>query len=215
MNLRCIPIFNNLSDEDLSCIGKNVNIEEKLYKKGEQIFRVGEVASHMYYLIEGSILVYKIDPNGKRFIIKKLNKPSIFGEVYSYLGEPFDFSAEAETDSKVLIINDFKKIFETDVSKEFLQSYIDLLSKKCLQLSRTNQITSQSTLRQKIAKYLILNQENSKVSIDHSREEWADILATTRPSLSRELSNMIDDGLITLSDKSIEIEDIERLEDII
>lgn len=215
MNLRCIPIFNNLSDEDLSCIRKNVNIEEKLYKKGEQIFRVGEVASHMYYLIEGSILVYKIDPNGKRFIIKKLNKPSIFGEVYSYLGEPFDFSAEAETDSKVLIINDFKKIFETDVSKEFLQSYIDLLSKKCLQLSRTNQITSQSTLRQKIAKYLILNQENSKVSIDHSREEWADILATTRPSLSRELSNMIDDGLITLSDKSIEIEDIERLEDII
>ena len=109
----------------------------------------------------------------------------------------------------------FKKIFETDVSKEFLQSYIDLLSKKCLQLSRTNQITSQSTLRQKIVKYLILNQENSKVSIDHSREEWADILATTRPSLSRELSNMIDDGLITLSDKSIEIEDIERLKDII
>lgn len=215
MNLRDISIFNNLSDEDLSCIRKNVNIEEKLYKKGEQIFRVGEVASHMYYLIEGSILVYKIDPNGKRFIIKKLNKPSIFGEVYSYLGEPFDFSAEAEDDSKVLIINDFKKIFETDVSKEFLQSYIDLLSKKCLQLSRTNQITSQSTLRQKIAKYLILNQENSKVSIDHSREEWADILATTRPSLSRELSNMIDDGLITLSDKSIEIEDIERLKDII
>lgn len=215
MNLRDISIFNNLSDEDLSCIRKNVNIEEKLYKKGEQIFRVGEVASHMYYLIEGSILVYKIDPNGKRFIIKKLNKPSIFGEVYSYLGEPFDFSAEVENDSKVLIINDFKKIFETDVSKEFLQSYIDLLSKKCLQLSRTNQITSQSTLRQKIVKYLILNQENSKVSIDHSREEWADILATTRPSLSRELSNMIDDGLITLSDKSIEIEDIERLKDII
>lgn len=215
MNLRDISIFNNLSDDDLAYIREKVNIEEKLYKKGEQIFRVGEVASHMYYLIEGSILVYKIDPNGKRFIIKKLNKPSIFGEVYSYLGEPFDFSAEAETDSKVLIINDFKKIFETDVSKEFLQSYIDLLSKKCLQLSRTNQITSQSTLRQKIVKYLILNQENSKVSIDHSREEWADILATTRPSLSRELSNMIDDGLITLSDKSIEIEDIERLEDII
>lgn len=119
MNLRCISIFNNLSDEDLSCIRKNVNIEEKLYKKGEQIFRVGEVASHMYYLIEGSILVYKIDPNGKRFIIKKFNDPSIFGEVYSYLAEPFDFSAEAERDSKILIIHDFRKIFETSTSKYF------------------------------------------------------------------------------------------------
>lgn len=215
MNLRCISIFNNLSDEDLSCIRKNVNIEEKLYKKGEQIFRVGEVASHMYYLIEGSILVYKIDPNGKRFIIKKFNDPSIFGEVYSYLAEPFDFSAEAERDSKILIIHDFRKIFETDISKEFLKPYIDLLSKKCIQLSRTNQITSQSTLRQKIAKYLVLNQEDLKVSINQSREEWADILATTRPSLSRELSNMIDDGLISLADKSVEIKDIKKLGDII
>ena len=50
---------------------------------------------------------------------------------------------------------------------------------------------------------------------DRSREEWADILATTRPSLSRELSNMIDDGLISLADKSVEIKDIKKLGDII
>lgn len=205
MDLRKLPIFKNLSDADLNIIENKVEIEEKIYKKDSHIFTVGEVTGDMYYLIEGSILVYKIDPNGKRFIIRKFNKPAIFGEVYSYFDEPFDFSAQTEIDTKVLVIHDFKKLFEKDCPKEFLISYTNLISKKCLQLSRSNQITSQSTLRQKIAKYLILNEENGIIKINLSREEWADILATTRPSLSRELSNMAADGLINISEKDIKI----------
>ena len=194
---------------------QKTKFEEKIYSKDSQIFTVGEVTGAMYYLIEGSILVYKIDPNGKRFIIRKFNKPAIFGEVYSYFEEPFDFSAQAETDSKVLVIHDFKKLFADDIPRNFLISYTNLVSKKCLQLSRSNQITSQSTLRQKIAKYLIINEENEMVKTDLSREEWADILATTRPSLSRELSNMVDDGLIEVKDKIIKIKNRSLLADII
>lgn len=215
MNLREIALFKNLSDEELKILTQKTKFEEKIYSKDSQIFTVGEVTGAMYYLIEGSILVYKIDPNGKRFIIRKFNKPAIFGEVYSYFEEPFDFSAQAETDSKVLVIHDFKKLFADDIPRNFLISYTNLVSKKCLQLSRSNQITSQSTLRQKIAKYLIINEENEMVKIDLSREEWADILATTRPSLSRELSNMVDDGLIEVKDKIIKIKNRSLLADII
>ncbi|MFO3717167.1 Crp/Fnr family transcriptional regulator [Anaerococcus sp. ENR1011] len=215
MNLREIALFKNLSDEELKILIQKTKFEEKIYSKDSQIFTVGEVTGAMYYLIEGSILVYKIDPNGKRFIIRKFNKPAIFGEVYSYFEEPFDFSAQAETDSKVLVIHDFKKLFADDIPRNFLISYTNLVSKKCLQLSRSNQITSQSTLRQKIAKYLIINEENEMVKTDLSREEWADILATTRPSLSRELSNMVDDGLIEVKDKIIKIKNRSLLADII
>ncbi|WP_394010657.1 Crp/Fnr family transcriptional regulator [Anaerococcus cruorum] len=215
MNLREIALFKNLTDEELKILTQKTKFEEKIYSKDSQIFTVGEVTGAMYYLIEGSILVYKIDPNGKRFIIRKFNKPAIFGEVYSYFEEPFDFSAQAETDSKVLVIHDFKKLFADDIPRNFLISYTNLVSKKCLQLSRSNQITSQSTLRQKIAKYLIINEENEMVKTDLSREEWADILATTRPSLSRELSNMVDDGLIEVKDKIIKIKNRSLLADII
>lgn len=214
MDLRQIPIFKNLSDEDLKTLTQKTKFEEKVFEKDMQIFTVGEVTGDMYYLIEGSILVYKIDPNGKRFIIRKFNKPSIFGEVYSYFEEGFDFSAQAETKCKVLIIHDFKKLFGINSPYNFLISYINLVSKKCLQLSRSNQITSQSTLRQKIAKYLLVHEENGLVKIDLSREEWADILATTRPSLSRELSKMIDDGLIEIKDKNIKIISRSKIADI-
>ena len=214
MDLRQISMFKDLTSQDIKLIEERNLIEEKTYQKEDHIFRVGDVTGDAYYLIEGSILVYKIDPNGKRFIIKKIQKPGVFGEVYSYLKEGFDFSAQAEVASKILIIHDFASIFAYG-SKGFLKSYIDMLSRKCLELSRTNQITSQASLRQKISKYLLLNQENSMVKVNLSREEWADILATTRPSLSRELSNMVDDGLIEIENKTIKITNLSQMADII
>ena len=214
MDLRQISLFKTLSDRDIKLFEEKKIVEEKIYQKEDHIFRVGDIRRDTYYLIEGSVLVYKIDSNGKRFIIKKIKKPDVFGEVYSYLKEPFDFSAQAEITSKVLVIHDFESIF-TFGSKEFLKSYIDILSRKCLELSRTNQVTSQASLRQKIAKYLVLREENGFYQSDLSREEWADILSTTRPSLSRELSNMVDDGLIEIKDKKIRITNISQMADII
>lgn len=215
MDLREISIFKNLSDEDIELIKKKTLIEEKTFSKGEHIFRVGDITNDMYYLISGAVTVYKIDPNGKRFIIKTFNKPAIFGEIYAYLSEPFDFSAEVSEDSKIAIIKDIKSLFSADMPHQFLINYINMISKKCLELSRNNQVTSQATLRQKIANYLLLNQVDSTFTSKMSRDQWADILATTRPSLSRELSKMADDGLISLADGKIFISDLDKLRNIL
>lgn len=215
MNLREISIFKNLSDQDIRLIESKGLVEEKHFSKGDHIFRIGDTSPDMYYLISGSVTVYKIDTNGKRFIIKTFNKPAIFGEVYAYLTEPFDFSAEASENSKIAIIRDIKRLFGPDMPHQFLVNYINMISKKCLELSKNNQVTSQATLRQKIANYLILNEKDGFFTSDLSRDQWADILATTRPSLSRELSKMAADGLIAIDNRQIKIVNMGNLRDIL
>lgn len=207
MDIRNIKIFKNLSDDDLNLIRSKTEFVEKTYSKGEYIFRYGESSGDLFYLIEGALNVYQIDSNGKRFIFQNFTKPTLFGEVYSYLGEPFDFDSECATDCKILIIKDFRKIFEPPCPENFLRSYINFLSKKCLALSKKNQITSQASLRQKISKYLTENQTKGKVKLTMKREDFADYLSTTRPSLSRELSKMADEKLIKLDGDFIEILD--------
>ena len=174
MDLRNLQIFKNLTDQDLDLIKSKTEFIEKTYSKGEYIFRTGDTGSDLFYLIEGSLNVYQIDSNGKRFIFQNFNKPTLFGEVYAYLGEPFDFDCECARDSKILILKDFRKIFENPCP-----------SKKCLALSKKNQITSQASLRQKIGKYLLENEKDGKVALSMKREDLADYLSTTRPSLSR------------------------------
>ena len=205
MDLRDIKIFKNLTQSDLDLIRSKTEFIEKTYSKGEYVFNYGESSGDLFYLIEGALNVYQIDSNGKRFIFQNVTNPTLFGEVYSYLGEPFDFDSECATDCKILIIKDFRKIFEPPCPENFLRSYINFLSKKCLALSKKNQITSQASLRQKIGKYLLENEKDGKVKLSMKREDLADYLSTTRPSLSRELSKMDDEGIIKVSGNVIEI----------
>ena len=207
MDIRDLKIFKNLTDEDLDLIRSKTEFIEKTYSKGEYIFRYGESSGDLFYLIEGGLNVYQIDSNGKRFIFQNFTKPTLFGEVYSYLEEPFDFDCECAVNSKILIIKDFRKLFQVPCPESFLRSYINFLSKKCLALSKKNQITSQASLRQKIGKYLLENQKEGKVKLSMKREDLADYLSTTRPSLSRELSKMADEGIIKLGGDVIEILD--------
>lgn len=212
MNLREIKIFKNLTDKDLEIIKTKTQFIEKTYGKGEYVFMAGDKSGDLFYLIDGKINVYQIDSNGKRFIFQNFDKPTLFGEVYSYLGEPFDFDSECASPCKILIIKDFRKIFTKPCPETFLRSYINFLSKKCLALSKKNQITSQASLRQKIGKYLLENEKEGKVKLSMKREDLADYLSTTRPSLSRELSKMAEEGIIKVGGDFIEILNREGIE---
>ncbi|MDD7383534.1 MAG: Crp/Fnr family transcriptional regulator [Peptoniphilaceae bacterium] len=214
MNLRDISIFKNTNDEDTKKIEENLEIKKVSFKKDSYIFRQNEMANDLFYLIKGDIIVSKIDYNGKRSIVQNFTEKSVFGEIYAYLNETYDFSAIANEDSLILIIKDFKKIFNLDLDKSFLISFIDLLAKKCMLLSRKNQISTQFTLRQKIANYLIYNEEKNIVKLEMTREELADFLSTTRPSLSRELSKMKSERIIDVNGKTIEILDKDTIIDL-
>lgn len=214
MDLRKIGIFEKLTDKDLEIIRENLSIEEKIFEKGSYIFMQKDLAVDLFYLEKGDIIVEKIDSSGKRYIVQNFKKDVIFGEVYAYLHEAYDFSAYAKEDSKVYLIKDFKKLFSLNLSEDFLLSFIDLLAKKCMVLSRKNQISTQFTLRQKIANFLLYKEEKGRVDLKMTREDLADFLSTTRPSLSRELSKMDEEGLIKVQGKKIQILDKRALEDL-
>lgn len=214
MDIRRIPIFKKLSDEDIKKIEKFLPIEKRLYNKDSYIFMQNDMAEDIFYLVKGDVIVSKIDFSGKRYIVENFKEDVIFGEIYAYLNETYDFSAIANADSEIYVIKNFKKIFSLDLSKEFLTSFINLLAKKCMGLSRKNQISTQFTLRQKIANYLIYNEENNLITLKMTREELADFLSTTRPSLSRELSKMKEEGIIDVEGKEIKILDKETIIDL-
>lgn len=214
MDIREIEIFKNLTDEDLDLILSKTDLIEKRYLKDETIFRAGEKTADLFYMVDGQISVYQIDNQGRRFIFQNFTRPVLFGEVYAYLKEPFDFTAVAVEETRVLVIKDFKNIFTPPVPGDFLRSYINFLSQKCLKLSKKNQITSQASLRQKIGRFILENERDGKVDLAMTREDLADYLSTTRPSLSRELSKMDEEGLIGVSGREIVLRDKASLLDL-
>ena len=79
------------------------------------------------------------------------------------------------------------------------RNLFDLLSRRNAALTEKIEITSKSSLREKVLAYLSLEAQKTgsmKVTIPLSRSEMADYLCTNRSALSRELANMKKDGIL-------------------
>ncbi|MDO5717457.1 MAG: Crp/Fnr family transcriptional regulator [Tissierellia bacterium] len=219
--LKKCRLFQNLDCEDLEDLARSSDLKELKFNKGEFIFSVGDEADYLYILKSGIITVEKNDINGKRIIVNIFKKPgTIFGEVYLYLKDKsYDYSSVSITNSEIISIpRDFILNLGRQNKKYYMiivDNMLEILSSKAFHLNQKLLILSSYTLRQKIANYLLQFCDHDKVSMNFNRKELAEYIGTTRPSLSRELINMSNEGLIKVNKGEIIILNREYLEDIV
>ncbi|HEY5706060.1 MAG TPA: ATP-binding protein [Terrimicrobiaceae bacterium] len=97
--LRRVPLFANLKDEDKICIEET---EEWWLPAGEILIQEGRPAEYFFVLIEGEIVVWK--KQGDQEIVVTRNRPgAFFGEVPLLLGTPYMLSGRAECDCRLIV----------------------------------------------------------------------------------------------------------------
>lgn len=212
--LKNSPLFAGMSERDiahcLACSGSELTA----YAKDELIFRQQDEPKNLLVLVDGTVVVCNDSSSGKRSIIATLDQPGeLFGEVFVFLNRgEFDHYAQAATDAQVLRMP--KEFFyhtcgdNCGYHTQLISNMLAILAQKAYYLNQKLQILSHSTLRQKIAAILLQNAApDGRVALSLNREELADFLNTARPSLSRELMKMQQDGLIKTEKKNIFITD--------
>lgn len=219
--LKDTKLFIGLNEEEILTCLKSIDFNIEEFEKDETIFHVGDKAKHINVLIDGAVSICRDSMDGKRSIVAIFNTAgAIFGEVFLFLeNKGYEHYARAASKVKLLKISkDY--LFEgskegKDYHKVFLGNMLSDLAFKNYYLNRKVQILSCSSLRQKIAMFLIQNMDRNKRCISGlGREEMADLLNTARPSLSRELMKMQEEGIIEIDKKHIIIKNIEALENL-
>lgn len=207
-------------DELLSLLEEN-NTEIKKYEKGSFVFEEGDVPDRLYVLIYGLVEVSKLTFSGKKILITTIENPGdMFAEVYMFMGKSkYDMSAQAGEESLILSISSdfFENIsYNTNalVAEKIRKNLMGIFAMKAYNLSGKVRLLGCGSIREKISLYLIENQTPSgEIAKNPSREELADYLNVTRPSLSRELGNMEKEGIIRLEGRKIIIVSQEKLEE--
>ena len=220
--LKNSPLFFGMTDEEiescLECSKSNITS----YEKDEIIFYQKDAPTHLLVLVEGTVAICNDTAAGKRSIVAAFDqRGELFGEVFVFLKHrEYDHYAQAVTQAQVLRMpREF--LFQTSGDAQghhgkLISNMLTILAQKAYFLNQKVQILSCATLRQKIAKILLKNSdEKGKVILSMNREELADFLNTARPSLSRELMNMQEDGLIQIKKRDIYIVDFEELQNIL
>ena len=219
--LKNTKLFIGLNEEEILTCLKSIDFNIEEFEKDETVFHVGDKAKHINVLIDGAVSICRDSMDGKRSIVAIFNTVGdIFGEVFLFLeNKGYEHYARAASKVKLLKISkDY--LFEgskegKDYHKVFLGNMLSDLAFKNYYLNRKVQILSCSSLRQKIAMFLIQNMDRDKRCISGlGREEMADLLNTARPSLSRELMKMQEEGIIEIDKKHIIIKNIKALENL-
>ena len=201
-------IFDGIEPEDVNKMLKCFEARKTYFKKDRTIVTNIINIKMVGIILNGTANMERYDYNGNRSIIEKLETNSIFGEVFSRLGN--DISVIATSDCEVLfieyehLIKRCKKgcIYHSILTNNMLQ----LLSKKIFELNQRLEILSKRSIRDKLLSYFEILAKNSpkrSFVLPFTYTDLADYLSIDRSAMMRELKNLREEGFIVTNGKKI------------
>ncbi|WP_315119558.1 Crp/Fnr family transcriptional regulator [uncultured Clostridium sp.] len=217
--LKSSIVFRELEENEIKNMLSFINYKIEEYHKGETVAIEEDDCNSLGIVIQGKIEPQKIFPSGKTITIDRLEMGNTFGEaiVFSNVHKyPATIICIEKAAVMMISKNEMLKLFSHN--NIVLNNFIAVLSNKILMLNRRVKTLSYQSIRQKICSYLLYiyqTQKTKVIKLPISRKEMAEYLGIPRPSLSREMINMQDEGLIEFDKNIIKIVDIEGLENIL
>jgi len=189
------------------------------YAKGDIVFHEGEKPHCIYILLAGEVHILKDTFSGRQIFLSEIAEAGdMFGEVYEVLEKPYDMYVEAVKPTRVLEIA--SRLLSLDAGGSLTRSALlvqrnlmRIFARKAYFMAGKLKVLASGSLREKIVRFLFQHLgSDGCIELAVSREFLAAYLAVTRPSLSRELSAMQREGILSVDGKTIKVVDMERFE---
>lgn len=218
--LTTIELFKDIEKEELKSILSCLKTSIKTYKKKDIITIEKEELTGIGIILDGKVIVGKETLAGDRVMMSRLRDGELFGEVAAFSNDGWLATVVASTDCTILFFPPQKIIGVCNKvcngHKILIQNMLQIVSRKALFLNKKVEILSLKSIRKKISTYL-LNQYSIKntltFDIPLNRNELAEYLLVSRPSLSRELINMQKEGIIDFHRNSFKILNLKTLKE--
>ena len=217
--LRACDLFAHHNDEQILRLLPCFHARIREYKKGEMIAMAGEDQDDFGIVLSGEVLVLKEDYAGNRLIIGMFDTSEIFGEVSVYAGATrWPNSVQANTGCAVMFLP-YAKISRPccnvcESHQLLIANMLGIVARKALNMNGRIGYLTLRGMREKLAAYLYeqyIQNGSRNFLLPMNREQLADYLNVSRPSMSRELGRMRDEGVIDFFRSSFTIKDIASL----
>jgi len=207
--------FENLNEVGLEELTTSERV--KNFKKKDDIYMEGDYANFMYYVKNGKVKCYKMNPDGKELITNLYSKGDFFGYMPLITGEHHEDSATALDDTELVLVNQDHFLNLLYSSKEISGAFIKMLSGSVQAKQEELLNLAYDSVRKRVADSLVklsekFNQEDSsQFSMAISRDDLAAMVGTATESVIRTLSEFKQDGYIEIKGSKITITNLEEL----
>ena len=215
--LRQTPVFSGLSDKELDELVPLV-IKRKL-KDDTVIFHEGDPASAFYLVKQGRVKIYKVAADGREQVLSILGDGQIFGDVPVFDGGPYPATAATMSETEIYQVK--RDEFEEFVRRhpEVALKLLRVLGQRLRQAMALVRDLSFKQVPHRLAGLLIkLVRDNGRAVEDGtlidmalSRQDIAEIVGTSRETVTREIKKMEGIGMLRLDGRKIIVTDEEKL----
>lgn len=216
-------LFKNINEEQLDSMLSCLDPDVREYKKNEYITLEGEKYKGVGIILSGEVVVTKENASGNRVIIEVLSAGGMFGEMVAFAGSNlWPATVIAQKECRVMFLPPDKIVGSCGNScashQQLIRNMLKIISQKALMLNRKVEYLSIRTMRGKISNFLLEQYKKNKKTtfmLPLKRNELAEFLNVSRPSLSREMCRMRDEGIIDFHRSSIQIKDLDALKEMV
>ena len=209
--------FSCLNSEQISSIISKVKYTVKTYEKDAVIAMEDEECNSLGLILDGQVEVQRIYLSGKHIVLKRMTAGEVFGEaiIFSKINK-YPATIISMSKSNVAFIKKEDIIQLCILEESILKNFISLLSDKIFILNNKIKNISFKTVKQKVINYILEQmheQKSSTIVLKANKEQISALIGIPRPSLSRELMKLRDEGIIDFDKNTITICNIDALEE--
>lgn len=199
------PLFSSLTIDELPHMLNCLQARTKHYEAKQFIIHETDTTEDLGIVLEGQVQIITEDALGNRSITAKFGPGEIFGQVAaSKLAHSSPVSVMSDTESEILLLKFHKLVSPCTRACSFhsrvIENMMNVIAERNLMMNRKLSILSQRTMRDKLLTFLAWQSHDkgtTTFTIPFNRDELADYLCVNRSALSREISKMVEDGLIS------------------
>jgi len=207
--LKDIPMFSGLREEQLEELQAHVYTHQ--YTKESILFYEGDESEYLQILLDGTVKLYKTSPSGAQLHMHNFTAPIVVAYFASFEKIPFPATCEFITDGTIGLLP-MEKFDEYLQDANFSRSLISLMSKR-MQLHAD--VLHKETIYSSVAKIADLIYNNASIFESLRNNEIAATLNITPETLSRTLSKLKKENIVTIDNHIVTILDEPALLNII
>lgn len=216
-------LFKDIEPDDLNTMLNCLQPKLARFKKNGYIAVAGDCFESMGIMLSGQAALIKENAAGNRMIMAILKPGDIFGESAVFAGKAgWPATVMAQEPCQVMFLPRQKILGECanlcTWHHTIIENMLKDISDKVLMLNQKIEYLSMKSMRGKLSTFLL---EQYKINgrpdfvIPMKRNELADFLNVSRPSMSREMCRMRDEGVIDFNRSSIHIKNLASLKEMV
>ena len=211
-NVKC-QLFKGISDEGLKQLYNCLRARQAEFKGGEEIYSFSGLKSVLGVIMQGKVVIKKIDRNGNVTILDHIQKNGVLSNTFAFSQSDGNYvSAHAVENTKILFF-DYDNVFKRcqkacEFHSTLVENLFDIVIEKSKTLSQRVEILSNKTIREKILSYLsfaVKNAGSMEITLPMSLTSFAEFLCVDRSAMMRELKKLTLNGIIKTDKRVITV----------